>query len=254
MLKSEIEKLENLSPKDYARRCRKVINAFDIFTKNLSEEQQKIVYNLMYNLLEENYKTDSGYFLKKLLSARNISYYDLARKIYTYLCITDPDLAEQFTLEGIISHLKKMTESKNFTENIISGLVCKYFSVDENLLRYGIGNRYHMDYTKAVLAFKKNHVNISDMECIISEVLDPNNVSYEIKPTTKDYLYYKNFISNSPILFTNLLKLYLPGSIDLIKKEKVCIWDFDYLIIMFYKLSVKEQSALIDLIEQLQNL
>lgn len=254
MLKSEIKKLENLSPRDYARRFRKIINAFDIFTKKLSEKQQVIVYNLTYNLLEDNYKTASGHFLQKLLKENNISYYDVAKSIYVYLCYTSNDISEDFSLDGIISYLKKMTDSQNFTKNTISDLVCTYFSVDENLIRYGIGNKYHMNEQKAKSAFDKMHVDTKKIDNIIAEILDLNYIPDGVNPRDEDRLCYKELISHNPVLFTEFLTLYLKENINLLEEEACCIWDSDYLKIMFYKLGVKEQNAVLDLIEQLQNL
>ncbi len=251
MLKSELKKLENLPPEDVARDFRKRINAFDIFKKKLSKSHQEIIYTLVYNLLEENYKTDSGFFLQKLLEEHGISYYELAEYIYTYLYYTSEYHSENLSIENIKSYLQKMTKSKNFTKNILSDLICKYFSVDEDLIKYGIGNSYEMNFEKAYETLKEN---IDNIENIIEEVLNPTYIPDGEKPTKKEYLYYRNFISKSAIFFTELLQLYSKKDIDFLEKEKICIWDFDYLRIMINKLSLKEQNAVFDLIVQLQNL
>lgn len=296
MLKSDFRKLENLSPKDYAKRFRKLVNTSDIFSKKLSPKQQAIVYCLVYNLLEENHKTDSGYFLQKLLTEKGVTYFDLAQKMNTYLHYIENE-SENFTPESISSHLKKMIKSHNFKDGIISDLVCKYFSVNKNLLRYGIGTKYEMDYSKAKSDFEKANVDTERIEKYTNQILDLTDfiANDQANPSPKECDYYYNFISESPILFTNLLVDYLPQKTNLPEKEevenllnkeeedllekyilnyfpeekeeeekdicydfltkkRVCLWDNDYLKRMFYKLNVKEQLAVVELIEQLENL
>lgn len=248
MLKSEIKKLENLSPEDTAKDFRKRITYLNIFEKKLNKSQQKIIFRLVYNLLEENYRTDSGYFFKKLLEENKISYSKLAEHIYVFLCYQNDYNSDEFSIEKIKSQLEKMTKSKTFTKSPISDLICAYFSVDENLIKYGFGYRYKMNHEKAFEIFKDENP-----EEIIKEILDPNSISNKPQPTEKEKIVYQNFIK-SDVLFADLLKLYCKQDINFISQEKDCLWDCDYLAIMINKLNLKEQHAVFDLIEQLQKL
>lgn len=251
MLKSEQKKMENLTPDKVAEDFRKRICTIQNFDK-LSKKHKKIVFHLVFNLLEENQKTNSGYFLTKLLKSKRITYYNLTQYIYTYLSYTAHYQSEDFSFEKIQSYLQKMTTSKNFTQNTYTELACQFLSVDENLIKYGFGYRYIINFEKAYKAFENKSTEY--IQNIIKEILLPNFIPDGVKPTEKDYEYYRHFVSENAILFNELLSDYCEEEVNFIKKKSICIWNFEYLNIMINKLTVKEQYAVFDLIKQLQTL
>lgn len=246
MLSSEIKKLEK--PQDCAKYFRKRMNAFTIFTSNLAQPYQEIVIGLVYNLLKENSRTASGYFFKKLLEERNISYSDLAKYICAYQDFNPEYFSDIISLENVKSSLQKMVNSQKVKDNYLIELICDYFSIDTDLMIYGVGKRFEMNEENIVKAFDKTEIND-----IADKIENPPSVLLG-KELEKARCYYKKFICNSPKLYTELLKSYCKQEIPLLKSEEDCLWDLEYFQIMIGKLTLKEQYAVFNLIEQLAKL
>lgn len=236
----------------YKSQSHKKTGAFYTFENHLSQGQQEIVIKLVVNLLKETHKTNFGYFFQKLLEERNLTYSELAKYICSYLDFNPEYFSNIYSIDDIKSSLQKMAKAKKIKGNRFENLIYDYFSIDKNLILYGIGKRFKVNWENVDKVFKEyNKTKIND---ILNKVENPPSDLLPGKELEKNRYCYKKFIHYSPKLYTKLLNSELKQEFEFLTAEEDCLWDLEYLKIMIHTLSRKEQYAIFDLIEQLTSL
>ena len=154
------------------------------------------------------------------------------------------DEIDEKELDYVKSCLQNMMNAKSITEkNPYKKYICDFFSVSEDVLRYGVGKKYTIDMEKVAVIFDEQKISEEDF---IEDILNKTYAENSKAVNNCDY-----YIRHSHVVFGNLVEDRFFGDNVLIE-EDYSLLDIDSFIEYWEKLEWKERYAVYRLMENIK--
>lgn len=212
-----------------------------------SHEEKQMLFDLVFDLLPEKEHGLSGLFLERLLKENHLTYSQLSRYIYGYICfMEDPAQNGELDLEKIKSILQTMMTARRIDEkNKIFSYICDFFSVSEDVLKYGQGEKYTLDFEKAKEAYRRTGLSPK-------EFLD-DMIEMEEIDNSKEVEACKYYITHSAKAFARIIED-RTFTENLLKKEEYSLLDEQIFNTYLWSLGDRERQAVLNCMKNIANM
>lgn len=229
------------------------MEASDVFNctrlyEALPNAKKQMLYDLLFDLLPDKKISNCGFYFQQLLDMHNMTYSELANYIIGYMECMDENAKEKEP-EHIKSGLESLLKAKTYKEdNYLVKYVCDFFSISEDVLKYGYGEKYSIDMEIVAQIFDEQHITTDEfIENIVYKV-DEGYVKY-----SKDCDYY---ILNSHKVFADIIEnqyfVDAPVAQKLLKTEEFSLLDKNGFLEYFQRLKETERKAILHLMENMK--
>ena len=234
----------------------------------LTEADKELVFKLVVDLVTDAKKSCCALFFRKLLDNADMTHTELANYIYGYmLCMNYFDEEEQkeekhkeendedeeedkkdetksYQPKRVIDALAGILKNTSYKDdNPYVPMICDYFSISEDVLKYGRGKKYTLDMSALNSFFKDNNLTI---EKVTREILKKDIDCFE-----KYAKRCEQYIVHSHLMIANLIQHKFHYKKQLLIEEDYSLIDEEVFMSYFRLLKDKERNAVINLMESL---